>query len=239
MCGIAGIIHFDRERQVDKSTLTVMRDTLKHRGPDDKDLFIDKNIGLAHRRLSILDLSPMGKQPFQSADQQLIITFNGEIYNFQALRDDLQSKGYQFRSKTDTEVLLYLYREYGVDMLNRLNGMFAFVIYDKKKQKVFGARDRLGIKPFYYSIFENSFYFGSEPKAIFRAGVPAEISEVHFNELMLFRFVAGENSVFKQVKRLLPGHYFEIQNGDYSFHKWWDLGNAIKAKAKFLYRKSL
>jgi asparagine synthase (glutamine-hydrolysing) len=172
MCGINGIIHFDENRKIDEAQLTLMRDVLAHRGPDDKGAYVFNNVGLGHRRLSILDTSTAGHQPFSTPDGRFTIVFNGEIYNFKEFYAELISKGFSFHSNSDTEVLLYLYQCYGPAMLHRLNGMFAFAIFDKQENEIFLVRDRMGVKPLNYCIHDNSLYFASEQKALFVAGVP-------------------------------------------------------------------
>jgi asparagine synthase (glutamine-hydrolysing) len=228
MCGIAGILYFDTSRQVDEHKLTTMRDALLHRGPDAGGNFIENNIGLGHRRLSILDLSVLGNQPMFSADDRYVIVYNGEIYNFRDLRQELISKGYSFRSNCDTEVLLSMYVVYGEDMLDKLNGMFAFVIWDRKEKSLFAARDRVGIKPFYYVFDAEQFLFSSEAKSFFAAGYPLQLEEDSFSELILYRFVSGEETLFKNVKKLLPGHSIKINAaGNFKVKRWWHLGEKI------------
>lgn len=234
MCGIAGILHFDRSQLVSKDCLISMRDTLIHRGPDGAGIHIDKEVGLAHRRLSIIDLSKRGNQPFFSSDRRYVIIFNGEIFNFRDLRKELEPYGIQFVSESDTEVLLHLFIKFGKDCLNKLNGMFAFAVWDSFEHSLFLARDRVGIKPLYYSHFLDTFYFASEPKALFTAGVDPDINEQVMPELLLFKYVAGENTVFRHVNRLLPGHYMTIKEGVIHTTRWWNLPEKIKANRENL-----
>ena len=234
MCGIAGILHFDIIRPVEENTLLMMRDAMAHRGPDGSGNFLETSVGLAHRRLSILDLSENGKQPFSTPDGRYHITYNGEIFNFRELRKNLENLGYGFRSNTDTEVLLYMYQQYGGDALPQLNGMFAFAIWDSHAKEVFIARDRVGIKPLYYAIYNGTFYFASEPKALFAAGVPAILNEEAFAELLLFRYIAGEQTTFKYVKRLLPGHAMLIKGERIQISRWWDLPKIIESNRENL-----
>ena len=177
MCGINGILHFQSQKKVDERVLTKMRDSLEHRGPDDKGLFIENNIGLGHRRLSILDVSAAGHQPFLSENGRYVMVFNGEIYNFKDFYPELRSNGFDIKTGSDTEVLLKLFELYSTKMLNRLNGMFAFVIWDKQERKLTAVRDRMGVKPLYYSFYNETFYFGSEQKALFTAGVPLKMAK--------------------------------------------------------------
>ena len=236
MCGIAGILYFDRSRSVEQDRLVSM-DTLSHRGPDGAGIFIDNELGLAHRRLSIIDISERGHQPFFSPDNRYSITFNGEIFNFKELRKDLESEGVKFISETDTEVLLHLYIKRGKDCLDKLNGMFAFAVWDSVERSLFIARDRVGVKPLYYANVNQSFYFASEPKALFKAGVEPAIHTEVMPELLLFKYVAGEATVFRHVKRLLPGHCMTIKNGDLRIIRWWNLPEKVKANRERLPEK--
>ncbi|MFZ1809257.1 MAG: asparagine synthase (glutamine-hydrolyzing) [Cyclobacteriaceae bacterium] len=237
MCGIAGLLYFREKMVVDHELLVAMRDTMFHRGPDDAGVFIDKEVGLAHRRLSIIDLSEKGKQPFHSADNRYTITFNGEIFNYKELRKELEATGARFVSDSDTEVLLQLFIVYGEGCLEKLNGMFAFAIWDSFKRELFLARDRVGIKPLYYSIYNNSFFFGSEPKALFKVGVDHQVNIGVMPELLLFKYVAGENTVFRHVKRLLPGHFMTVKDGKHQVTRWWNLPEIIKKNREQLPNK--
>lgn len=228
MCGIAGIIHFDKQKVVDEAILVQMRDSMAHRGPDGCGFTIDNNVGFGHRRLSIIDLSANAQQPFRSSNGLYNIVFNGEIFNYLELKGELIKKGYNFRTVSDTEVLITLYEEYGEQMLCKLNGMFAFAIHDKKADKIFIARDRVGVKPFYYSIQNNTFYFASEPKAIISAGVNKLFNDECRDELLIYRYISGERTIFKHIKRLLPGRSITIQNGNYFIKRWWDLPSIIR-----------
>lgn len=229
MCGINGVIHKD-ESKIAESSFERMRDSMEHRGPDDKGAFYNNNVALGHRRLSILDTSINGHQPFVSPDGRYTIVFNGNIYNFKTFKLGLQQKGYKFRSETDTEVLLYLYIEYGAKALNRLNGIFAFAIWDKENQEMFIARDRVGVKPLYYTKQSKYFAFASEPKALFAYGLPKTMAEENLNEWLFFRFIAGDKSLFKDVEKLLPGHYMVLNksNGyNPEIKRWWKLSDEI------------
>jgi asparagine synthase (glutamine-hydrolysing) len=232
MCGINGILHFQSQRKVDERILTKMRDSLAHRGPDDQGLFIDKNIGLGHRRLSILDVSAAGHQPFLSDDTRYIMVYNGEIYNYKDFYPELKNNGYHIKTNSDTEVLLKLYQLYGLKMLSRLNGMFAFAIWDKLEKKLTVVKDRMGVKPLYYSIYNETFYFASEQKALFTAGVPLKIADEGLQEYIFNRFVAGENTLYENISKVLPGHSMTLhQNGKIETEKWWDLKTEIQNQA--------
>ena len=229
MCGINGILHLHSQKKVGERVLTQMRDALEHRGPDDKGIYIDKNIGLGHRRLSILDVSTAGHQPFLSEDGRYAMVYNGEIYNFKEFYSELKSKGFDIKTHSDTEVLMKLFQIEGLKMLSRLNGMFAFAIWDTVEKKLTVARDRMGVNPLYYSFYNETFYFASEQKAIFTAGVPLKISQDGIEEYIFNRFVTGEETLFQNVKKVLPGHALILhENGKIESEKWWDLKYEIQ-----------
>ncbi|PYX56703.1 MAG: asparagine synthetase B, partial [Acidobacteria bacterium] len=165
MCGICGILHTDPQQRAERSTLARMNQQIVHRGPDDDGFFVEGNVGLAMRRLSIVDLKT-GHQPISNEDANIWIVFNGEIYNHRQLRVDLENRGHRYRTKSDTETIIHLYEEYGADCVKYLRGMFAFAIWDARKRRLFVARDRLGIKPLYYYWNGKTFLFGSEIKTI-------------------------------------------------------------------------
>ncbi|WP_338647630.1 asparagine synthase (glutamine-hydrolyzing) [Flavobacterium sp. KS-LB2] len=229
MCGINGILHLQSQKKVDERILTKMRDSLEHRGPDDKGLFIENNIGFGHRRLSILDLSSAGHQPFFSEDRRYVLVYNGEIYNFKEFYPELKSNGFDIRTASDTEVLMKLFQLHGLKMLNRLNGMFAFAIWDTLEKKLTVVRDRMGVKPLYYSFYNETFYFASEQKALFTAGVPLKMAQNGIEEYIFNRFVAGENTLYENVKKVLPGHIMTIhEGGKTTTEKWWNLKKEIQ-----------
>ena len=220
MCGIVG---FNWE---DKKLCRSMLKTINHRGPDDWGIFNDKNITLGHKRLSIIDLSKKGHQPMSNKEGYLTITYNGEIYNFKKIRDDLEEKGHKFKSSTDTEVLLNCYQEYGKDCLKLLNGMFAFAIYDDKNKKIFLARDRIGIKPLYYYHTKDKFIFASEIKAILtNPEIKKEVDKSSLGDFISLRYVPGEKTIIKNIKKLLPGHYleFDLKSKKIEITKYWDV----------------
>jgi asparagine synthase (glutamine-hydrolysing) len=235
MCGINGILHLQSQKKVDERILTKMRDSLEHRGPDDKGLFIENNIGFGHRRLSILDVSTAGHQPFLSDDDRYVLVYNGEIYNFKDFYPELKSNGFDIRTNSDTEVLLKLFQLHGLKMLNRLNGMFAFAIWDKIEKKLTVVRDRMGVKPLYYSFCNETFYFASEQKALFTAGVPLKMAQDGLEEYIFNRFVAGENTLYENVKKVLPGHIMTIhEGGKVTTEKWWNLKKEIQNQPKIV-----
>ncbi|MQA28681.1 MAG: asparagine synthase (glutamine-hydrolyzing) [Luteitalea sp.] len=229
MCGIAGIAHRDPKRPVDQHQLAAMQTAITHRGPDDSGLSILPGAGLASRRLAILDLSSRGHMPMATRDGRFHLVYNGEIYNYRELRSELQSRGETFESNTDTEVLLRLYALHGAPMLDRLNGMFAFAIWDVLERTLFLCRDRLGIKPLYYARFRDTLLFGSEQKALFAAGLPSEFDSTTWSELLCFRYVAGERTPFAGVSRLLPGHHLTWQGGEVRIKRWWHLAERVQA----------
>jgi asparagine synthase (glutamine-hydrolysing) len=198
-----------------------MRDTLLHRGPDGTGEREAEGIGLAACRLAIVDLEPRGLMPMVSADSRYWIAYNGEIYNRLELRDELQSRGVGLRTTTDTEVILQLYALEGAQMLDRLDGMFAIAIWDTQQRELFAARDRVGEKPFYYATHEGRLLFASEPKALFAAGVPREFADETWLELMSFRSVAGERTVYRGVTRLLPAHWMRVGPRGIETRQWW------------------
>lgn len=231
MCGISGIMRFD-SNPIEEEIVVKMRDSLAHRGPDGTGIFMDGKIAFGHRRLSIIDLTDKARQPFTSADGRYTITYNGEIYNYKEFIPELEAQGIKLRSNSDTEVLLYLYILYGVKALERLNGMWAFGIWDNVEQKLFLCRDRMGVKPLYYTNWNNGLYFASEPKALFTAGVPLQLDESLFFELFIYRYIAGGNTIFKNVLKLLPGHYMYVDAaGKTEAKRYWHLGE-IAAKTK-------
>jgi asparagine synthase (glutamine-hydrolysing) len=207
MCGFTGIIHFDRAQQVDLERLRRMRDVLSHRGPDGRGVFVDGHVGLAHRRLAIVDLSTAGEQPMTNEDGSVWIAFNGEIYNHASLRPGLEAKGHRYRSRCDTETIVHLYEEEGAALVERLHGMFAFAIWDKKRQRLLLGRDRLGIKPLYYACTDTELVFASEIKSILASGcVRPKFNEDVLPEFLSTRFVSGDETFFHGIRKLLPGH---------------------------------
>jgi len=223
MCGIDGIIS---KNKINLQTLKEMNECLKHRGPDSEGIFQDENVGLAMRRLKVIDLET-GDQPIFNETKTIVCIFNGEIYNFKYLRDELERKGHVFESKTDTEILVHGYEEWGInELLSRLNGMFAFCIYDKTKRKVILARDRIGEKPLYYFFNQNDFIFASELRSILRSNkVPLEISKSGLYCYLAVHYVPGDMCIIKNVRKLLPGHYLELDVDSLSFNlvEYWDL----------------
>lgn len=226
MCGINGFISYDNktENQL-KKIATAMNNSMKHRGPDDQTSKVYENIGLGHVRLSIIDLSDSGNQPMKYNNGNYIIVFNGEIYNYQELKKELLAKGHYFQSKTDTEVILAGYKEWKEEVIEKLNGMFAFAIYDRQEKKIILARDRLGIKPIYCYYDENQFMFSSEIKGLLTLGVRKEINLESLKEYLQFQNTFGEKTFFKNINLIEPGTYLVINTKDKSIHKkkYWDI----------------
>jgi asparagine synthase (glutamine-hydrolysing) len=233
MCGIAGIIYKSNQK-VSEHTLETMGQSIAHRGPDAAGIFAFENIGFVHRRLSILDLTSAGNQPYISPCGRYVLVFNGEIFNFQEFTAELSSKGYQFKSHSDTEVLLYLLMEYGLKVLHRLNGFFAFSFWDKESGDLILARDRFGVKPMFYSDDSEKFTFGSEIKALVAAGSTKILNTSALNELFFYRYVSGENTMYSGIKRLLPGHWMRIsQSGKIlETNRWFSLKDAALAQER-------
>ena len=220
MCGIVSIIN-KKPIPVNPELLSHMASMLDHRGPDDEGSFIEGNIGFYHKRLSIIDLK-LGKQPM--TDNNITIVFNGEIYNYKELREELIKYGHTFKTNSDTEVILKMYEQYGMDCIDLLNGMFAFLIYDKPKNKIIAARDHFGIKPLYYVNGKDNIIFASEIKAILQhPSVEIEPDHSSLKEYLTFQFVLDKNTMFKNIFKLLPGHYMtiDLHNMDIKFRKYW------------------
>jgi asparagine synthase (glutamine-hydrolysing) len=228
MCGICGIIYRDPTRTVDERELLRMRDSLRHRGPDDAGQYLGPGAALASRRLSILDLSERGRMPMHTADGRYHIVYNGEVYNSADLRRRLETRGHTFRSRTDTEVVLHLYANEGPPMLNRLNGMFAIAIWDAQDRVLFLARDRMGVKPLYYVHESAALRFASEEKALFMTGRSNQFDCDTWEELLCFRYVAGDRTPLVGVRRVLPGHYLLWKDGEVRSKRWWHLADRAR-----------
>jgi len=225
MCGICGIAVPEKyHRQVDSDLLVRMRDAMTHRGPDDAGLLIDGAVGLAHRRLSIVDLGS-GHQPMSNEDGRVWIAFNGEIYNHRSIRPTLEERGHRYRTESDTETIIHLYEEFGLKGIEQLRGMFAFAIWDFVKQKLVLARDRLGIKPLYYTLSDDgTLYFASEIKALLEArAVRAELNYDALADYAANRYTSGDETLFRGVKRLPPGHTLTWSDGRIEIERYWEV----------------
>lgn len=223
MCGIAGIFYPRSEQTVSSELLQQMTSALLHRGPDDGSFFIDGPIGLGHRRLKIIDLEG-GKQPLFNETDSMVIVFNGEIYNYVPLREELLKRGHTFRTKSDTEVILHAYEEYGADCARHLRGMFAFAIWDGEKQRLFLARDRVGIKPLYYFWDEQRFLFASELKAILRdPAVSRTLDPLALDEYLTYLYIPAPKTIFRGIRKLLPGYTLTVDADGIRERQYWDL----------------
>jgi asparagine synthase (glutamine-hydrolysing) len=223
MCGICGKVEFDPQAKVTPHLLKTMADTIAHRGPDDEGFYVNGQIGLGFRRLSIIDLSG-GHQPLANENDSIWIIFNGEIYNYQELRAELTAKGHIFRTKSDTEVIVHLFEEYGQHCVQKLRGMFAFAIWDSVQKTLFLARDRVGIKPLYYYLDENFLSFGSEIKAILvDPAVRREVDLAMIDRFLTYYYVPGSQTLLRNVFKLEPGHSLVVKNGKIQIQSYWDL----------------
>jgi asparagine synthase (glutamine-hydrolysing) len=230
MCGICGKLMLDAEAAVSPALVKAMADTIAHRGPDDEGYYVSGPVGLGFRRLSIIDLQT-GHQPLSNEDDTVWIVFNGEIYNYQELRDLLLSKGHVFKTRTDTEVIVHLYEEFGPKCLEKLQGMYGLAIWDTKARSLFLARDRVGIKPLYYCLTGKSLVFGSEIKAILAdPSVKREIAPELIDRFLTFLYMPGEETLLAGIKKLAPGHYLLIKDGKAEVRQYWDLDLAEPAR---------
>lgn len=228
MCGIVGVYVFgEKSPLVDRDLLITMRDTMSHRGPDDAGFYVsdDRRVGLGHRRLSIIDLSPAGHQPMSNEDGTLWIIFNGEIYNYQDYVTGLKNRGHRFQSRTDTEVILHLYEECGPDVIHKLRGMFAFAIWDTRNRQLFMARDRIGIKPLYYMLYEGRLLFASEIKAILAdPSVPRALDEEALYHYLSFLTTPAPQTMFEGIRKLPGGTWLQVgAGGQIHEHRYWDV----------------
>ena len=224
MCGIAGILKLNQGETVDEARLKRMRDVLWHRGPDDEGLLIDGPVGLGHRRLAIVDVTG-GHQPMANEDHTAWIVFNGEIYNHAALRPRLEAMGHRYRTRSDTETILHLYEEEGERCVERLQGMFAFAVWDRTRGRLLLARDRLGIKPLYYAGTDQELLFASEIKAILAAwSLRPALNEAILPEFLATRFVSGEETFFRGIRKLLPGRTLSWSPAErFQERRYWQL----------------
>lgn len=225
MCGIAGWINLENKRGANHSeaVLHSMCERMKHRGPDSEGLWLDETVALGMRRLSIIDLAT-GEQPVYSEDKSVVVVMNGELYNFREVRASLEKCGHKFETHTDTEILPHLYEEYGEAMLEHINGMFAFALWDKRKQKLLIARDRFGEKPLYYGVFENKFIFASELKVLLEnPAVKGEINLDALRQFLSFDYVPAPNSIFQGISKLPAAHLLTVENGEIKTRRYWNL----------------
>lgn len=222
MCGITGILHFDDNRSADSGMVKRMAHTIVHRGPDGEGYHVNGPVGLGHRRLSIIDLHT-GDQPMYSDDRRLVIVFNGEIYNYIELREELKGLGRRFRSESDTEVVLQAYEQWGKGCQEKLNGMWAFAIWDDREKELFLSRDRIGEKPLYYAVHDNTFLFGSEIKTILEYGHPREWEEENLELYLFFSYIPAPRTFFRGIRQLMAGHCMVVRDGNIKESAYWDL----------------
>jgi asparagine synthase (glutamine-hydrolysing) len=222
MCGIAGIYNLTGNGEITREQLNRMISLLQHRGPDGNGTYVDRRAGLAHARLSIIDVEG-GGQPMQNEDGTIWITFNGEIFNYVELRPVLESKGHRFSTHSDTEVIIHLYEEYGPDCLKYLNGQFAFAIWDLNRERLFAARDRVGIRPFFYTTVDGQFLFASEIKALFTdSRIPRELDVFALDQIFTFWMTISPRTAFTGIYELPAGHYCLLERGELRIHEYWD-----------------
>ncbi|NCQ98159.1 MAG: asparagine synthase (glutamine-hydrolyzing) [Microcystis flos-aquae DF17] len=223
MCGICGYFDLKKEKSPDQKILEAMANKIIHRGPDSSGYFLDNYGGMGFRRLSLIDLQG-GEQPLYNEDKSIVLVCNGEIFNYLELRDDLQKKGHKFRTHTDVEVLIHLYEEYGCDFLNKLNGQFAFALYDIKEQTLVLARDQMGICPLFYTIVEQNLIFGSEIKAILEHPlVVPEVDLTGLDQILTFPGLISPRTMFKNIQSLKSGHYLILKDCQIKIREYWDL----------------
>ncbi len=222
MCGITGFIHFEKGRTVDGDKLKRMTDVIAHRGPDGEGFHIANQVGLGHRRLAIIDLNT-GDQPMYSEDRELVIVFNGEIYNYVELQQELKALGHQFKTSSDTEVILKAYQQWGIDCQKKLNGMWAFALWDNREQHLLISRDRIGEKPLNYALFDNSILFGSEIKSLLAYGMPKKPALELLEVYLYLGFIPSPHTFYKDIYKLHAGHFLLVKNGEVKENSYWTL----------------
>ena len=223
MCGICGIYNFGTLAPADRAALKRAADAMVHRGPDDEGFYVNGELGLGNRRLSIIDL-PGGHQPIANEDETLWVTLNGEIYNYRELRPELEARGHRFRTLSDTETLVHLYEDYGLGCLEPLRGMFAFALWDNRRRRLLVARDRLGVKPLFYRLEAGQLAFASELRALRElVGHPLEIEPQSVYDFFGFRYIPAPNTFYRGVEKLLPGHYMIVDARGARIEPYWDV----------------
>lgn len=230
MCGICGKINFNSE-PIDSKLIHSMAEVLNHRGPDDMGVYVNGNVGLGHKRLSIIDLSGEARQPMSNEDSSIWIVYNGEIYNFQELKKTLEEKGHIFRSRSDTEVIIHLYEDSGIECVKLLRGMFAFAIWDENKKRLFLARDRIGKKPLNYAVKNDFLIFASEIKSILEdPDIKREVNSDSLHHYLTYQYVPHPETMFMGIKKLLPGHILVWEQGKIKIEQYWSLSYKDKVK---------
>lgn len=230
MCGIAGIYHLSGEQPVERALLQVMVDSFSYRGPDDDGFYLEPGLGLGFRRLAIIDLNS-GNQPISNEDDSLVLICNGEIYNYRELKADLIKQGHRFKTACDIEVILHLYEQYGVELLQHLNGQFAFALYDKRQKRLMLARDHVGIAPLFYTVAGQRFIFGSEIKALLKdPTVERCVDLTGLDQIFTFPGLVSPRTLFQNIHALKPGHFILIEQGDVKVKEYWDLNYPLQAE---------
>lgn len=230
MCGIAGIYDLSGEQPVERALLQTMVDSFAYRGPDDDGFYQEPGLGLGFRRLSIIDLAS-GNQPISNEDDTLVLICNGEIYNYRELQADLIKQGHRFKTACDIEVILHLYEQYGVELLQRLNGQFAFALYDKRQKRLMLARDHVGIAPLFYTVAGQRFIFGSEIKAILKdPAVKRRVDLTGLDQIFTFPGLVSPRTLFQNIHALKPGHFILVEQGDVKVKEYWDLTYPLQSE---------
>ncbi len=240
MCGIAGYINFETTAKAEAASLKRMTDCIAYRGPDGEGFYVNDHIALGHRRLSIIDLST-GDQPMYSVDRNVVLVFNGEIYNYLELKEELQQLGHIFKTNSDTEVIIKAYEEWGYECQNKFNGMWAFALWDANSETLFLSRDRIGEKPLHYAVYNNAFIFGSEIKSILAYGVPKEIRPELTELYLALTNIPAPDTFYKQIYKLMPGHYLLVKGKAVSEKSYWKFPqvaeNDMITDKELVYRK--
>src|SRR4051812_14181299 len=227
MCGIAGFVSSGQVGPDARERVVRMRDVITHRGPDEAGLHLDSRAALGHRRLSIVDLKT-GQQPLSNEDGSIWVIFNGEIYNHADIRRELEAHGHVYRTKSDTETLVHAYEQWGEACVDRLRGMFAFAIWDAPNRRLLLVRDRLGIKPLYWAMTGGALLFGSEIKTILASGlVEPRVNDAVLPEVLSTRYTSGEDTMFRGIRKLLPGHLLLFERGRTTTRQYWDVPHRI------------
>jgi len=230
MCGITGVFNFSGGPPVERDVIERMADALAHRGPDDSGFYVEDRLGFGFKRLSIIDLTS-GNQPIYNEDRSIVMICNGEIFNYKELRHELESKGHRFYTHSDVEVLAHLYEEHGTDFLNKLNGQFAFAIFDRKTNTLLLARDHVGIAPLFYTVIDNTFIFASEIKAILKHPlVRREVDLTALDQIFSFPGLVSPRTMFKNIHSLKPGHSILIRDGRIEVNEYWDLNYPLASE---------
>ncbi|MEM9541345.1 MAG: asparagine synthase (glutamine-hydrolyzing), partial [Cyanobacteria bacterium P01_E01_bin.42] len=223
MCGICGVVYADLNRSVNAKLVDRMAERIIHRGPDEGGNYVSANVGLGSRRLSIIDLDG-GRQPIHNEARDIWVVFNGELYNYRELSASLKRLGHKFYTATDTEILVHAYEEFGDEFLEYLNGMFAFALWDDRRKRLIIGRDRMGIKPLYYTLHDDALIFGSELKTILAyPNLPRAIDLVALNEYLSFEYIPTPRTIFQGISKLPPGHALSYSEGKLKIWQYWDI----------------